>query len=337
MSMPSKPVGAWYFPGWKDKPSWMPVSWDSKRWTSLKSYYQERKPLIGWYDEGDQAVIRGIMKTLTSAGVDFLAIDWFWDSATRTSPGDHVLQFLRAEPPGGMPFSIAWDSDIAEVAVHSASDLNDIGDAWGDAMESPNYHTVDGRPVVWVIKLSHAEQVVAKAAGMSHSDMLDLFRSRTGKDIYFIACSAAHPHWVWRAEVAGYEGFTMYNMTMPTPKLGAPGPFHTPVTFVDLIKNYDAEMQWLISNLPGGMKLWLPMTVGFDPRPMGGPAVGVANAEELDDHFGAGVQTIMSSTKVRGGVVYAVNEHLEGGALLPTVVHGREILGVYERHFGHRE
>lgn len=335
--MSAKPVGAWYFPGWKDKPSWMPVVWDSRRWDSLKAGYQERKPLIGWYDEGDQAVVRGIMRTLCSAGVDFLAIDWFWDSKTRTSPGDHVLQFLRAEAKGGMPFAIAWDSDIAEVAVQSAADLNDIGDAWGNVMESPNYFTVDGRPVVWVIKLSHAEQVVAKAAGMSHASMLDVFRSRSGKNIYFIACSAAHPHWLWRADIAGYDGYSMYNMTVPTPRIGAQGPFPDPVTFVEMVKNYDIEMRWLLAALPSTLKLWLPMTVGFDPSPIGGAAVGVADPEELGDHFRSGAETIRSSDKVRGGVVYAVNEHSEGGVLLPTQAHGREILGVYERYFGHRE
>jgi hypothetical protein len=61
-------VGAYDFPGW---PTY-------EKWRVLNAF-PERVPLLGYYQEGDPAVMNWQIKWAVEHGISFFVFDWYWD------------------------------------------------------------------------------------------------------------------------------------------------------------------------------------------------------------------------------------------------------------------
>jgi len=65
-------VGVYYFPGWKTWSQWLPIL-----------PFPERKPVLGWYREGDPEVADWHIKWAVEHGITFFAYDWYWERGAR--------------------------------------------------------------------------------------------------------------------------------------------------------------------------------------------------------------------------------------------------------------
>ena len=65
-------VGAYYFPGWPTMDRWQPIL-----------DYPMRKPVLGWYDEGNPECVDWQIKWAVEHGVKFFLVDWYWHKERR--------------------------------------------------------------------------------------------------------------------------------------------------------------------------------------------------------------------------------------------------------------
>ncbi len=81
-------AGIYYFPGW----------WDAQRWRPIKEWF--RKPLLGYYAEGDPEVMDWQIKWAVERGATFWLFDWYWSQGHRSL--EHGLHdaLLQREIPG---------------------------------------------------------------------------------------------------------------------------------------------------------------------------------------------------------------------------------------------
>ena len=90
-------VGAYYFPGWPTLDKW-----------KVLDPFPERMPLLGYYREGDPAVMDWQIKWAVEHGVSFFAFDWYWDRGRRQL--EHALHdgYLHARFRRFLKFCLLW-------------------------------------------------------------------------------------------------------------------------------------------------------------------------------------------------------------------------------------
>ncbi|MGO8899825.1 MAG: hypothetical protein ACLQU5_15965, partial [Isosphaeraceae bacterium] len=65
-------VGVYYFPGWSSATNWQPIM-----------PFPERRPVLGWYREGDPELADWQIKWAVEHGITFFAYDWYWSQGSR--------------------------------------------------------------------------------------------------------------------------------------------------------------------------------------------------------------------------------------------------------------
>lgn len=89
-------VGVYYFPGWPSNSNWLPI----KNWG--------RKPLLGYYREGNPEVMDWQIKWALEHGITFFIFNWYWVQGNRIL--EHALHdaFLKSRYGNLMKFSLLW-------------------------------------------------------------------------------------------------------------------------------------------------------------------------------------------------------------------------------------
>lgn len=132
-------VMAYYFPGWGSD-----VKWDPVRYVD-----PIRKPLLGYYDEGNPEVVDWQIKWAVENGITGFLVDWYWVAGSR-----HLTHWFEA-------YRMARYRDQLKVAImwanhnppntHSAEDWRNVTQEWIDKyFNLPCYYRMDGKPAVFI-------------------------------------------------------------------------------------------------------------------------------------------------------------------------------------------
>lgn len=144
-------VGAQMCPLWKEgarRAVWEPiVPW------------MKRKPLLGWYDEGDPQVMDWEIKWCLDHGISFFVYCWY-----RTSQGGPVTQKLghgiheglfNARYGDQFKFAIMWENQGKGTAGISSEEdfLQNLLPFWIETyFKRPNYLVIDGKPLLYIYR-----------------------------------------------------------------------------------------------------------------------------------------------------------------------------------------
>jgi hypothetical protein len=126
-----------YFPGWDS----------SARWAPIRSEAPERRPLLGWYDEGNPECVDWQIKWAVENGIRGFILDWYWN---RGEPHlDHWLRAYRqARYRDRLKLFVLW-CDHGGVDVRVPEDMRVLARHWvADLFSLPGYYRLAGRPVV---------------------------------------------------------------------------------------------------------------------------------------------------------------------------------------------
>ncbi|MCS7253134.1 MAG: glycoside hydrolase family 99-like domain-containing protein [Armatimonadetes bacterium] len=246
-------VGVYYFPGWKTASQWMPII-----------SFPERKPLLGWYREGDPEVADWHIKWAVEHGITFFAYDWYWVRGARQL--EHALHdgYMRARYRHMLKFCLLW-------ANHNPPNTSSLEDCiavtrfWIEHyFRRPEYLTIDGKPVVIIFSTHRLSEDLGTYENVRKA--FDAMRGECIKaglqGLYIIACvgNAAHAE---MAAKEGYDAVTAYNW----PTLGMP-PSLRRASFDSLIEAYRRNWEDIAVRSP--IPLMLPISGGWDSRPWHG-------------------------------------------------------------------
>ena len=150
-------VGCLYFAGWET---------DSTRnpWAKIVPF-PERKPLLGWYDEGSPEVADWEIKWAVEHGITYFTYCWYRKTNNLGRPvtdtthhHEHALHegFLRAKFRDRMKFSILWENQ-GGAGVSSLVDLQEnVFPYWLKTyFKHPSYLVIDGKPVLHFYNLKN--------------------------------------------------------------------------------------------------------------------------------------------------------------------------------------
>src|SRR5262245_34457979 len=132
-------VGVYYFPGWPTREKWR-----------VLDTFPERRPLLGYYAEGDPVVMDWQIKWAVEHGIAFFVFDWYWTRGYRQL--EHALHegYFKARFRPLLKFCLLW-ANHNPPGSHSEADLMALVDIWiAEYFGLPEYLTIDGKPVVIV-------------------------------------------------------------------------------------------------------------------------------------------------------------------------------------------
>ncbi len=330
-------LGVFYFPGWKEGAPGLAYP---RPWEPIKRY-PEREPLLGWYDEGQAAVMEQHLAWMAGHGIGFVVFDWYWDG--RRPVLDHALRnYTASRGKAQVPYAVMWANHGEKVL--SVGELAALADHLAqEHFRRPEYLKIDGRPLLFVLAPEILE-ANAQALRVPHDRLTGLVQAAAraaGLPGVLIAGGAgggANP--VTRnARQWGYGAHFVYNYSAGM--AGTRGQPRGTHSYAELDEVYREHWSWFMQR--GELPYVVPMTSGWDKRPWGGSADpkrdgSVSTVAQFTQHVKAGHDVIRRHPdKTLGlGVLCCWNEFGEGSYVEPTKALGLQYLEAVKAVFGSR-
>lgn len=246
-------VGAYYFPGWNV----------ASRWQPLKNF-PERRPVLGWYREGDPEVADWHIKWAVEHGITFFAYDWYWSQGKRHL--EHGLHdgYFKARYRHLLKFCLLW-ANHNPPRTSSLEDCLAVTRFWiENYFRRPEHLTLDGKPVMIIFSPHRLTEDLGNAGVKAAFEAMRAECVRAGlKGLYLIACvgdAGAARH----AAAQGYDSVTCYNW----PGLGMTGDSKQ-APFEPLVDAYRRQWEHIIEQSPIPLRP-IPICGGWDSRPWHG-------------------------------------------------------------------
>lgn len=176
-------IGALYFPGWPT----------IDRWARIWPTDPQRKPVLGWYDEGNPEVVDWQIKWAAENGIKFFMVDWYWHKG-----GMHLEHWIRAYEKARYRRYLKWCMMYANHnpgGSHSEEDQRAVTKYWiENFFHMPEYYRIDDKPAVMYWSAAGLKRDMGGKEG-GVKKLLDISRQM--------------------AREAGYKGITFIAMKWP--------------------------------------------------------------------------------------------------------------------------
>lgn len=321
-------IGTFYFPGWKDNQPGAPAKFP---WTTIKSY-PEREPKLGWYDDGNVAVVEQQLKWMRTYGIDYVVFDWFWNGKG-TELNHTINAYFKTETKKDVPFALLWSNHTS--VPRTKLEFTSMVDYWiSQYFNKPEFMKIDGKPVIFIF--SHTSFVKqAKQIGESVPSLLAQAEARAKaagyKGIYFVGSTHVDSALLKTAATSGYSAFSTYNYHGRADDMSA--------SFEELDSAYQHVWNWILKE--SSIPYIVPMTQGWDKRPWGGSANplhdmsgGVLPSFEAHLAEARRLMDANPSKTMKMGVICCWNEFGEGSYIEPTKKDGFGYLERVQKVFG---
>ena len=246
-------VGAYYFPGWKTASQWQPLQ-----------RFPERKPVLGWYREGDPEVADWHIKWAVEHGITFFAYDWYWSQGARQL--EHALHqgYFQARYRHLLKFCLLWANHNAP-GSSSHEDCLAVTRFWIDNyFKRPEHLRFEGKPVMIIFAPDRLTQDLgSEGVKRAFAAMREECRRAGLPGLYLIAC-VGEVAGARRAAEETYDSVSAYNW----PSLGMTGE-GLYASFETLPEGYRRHWDHFLAEqrLP---LCPLPVCGGWDSRPWHG-------------------------------------------------------------------
>jgi hypothetical protein len=247
-------VGAYYFPGWKSASQWHPLQ-----------RFPERRPVLGWYHEGDPEVADWHIKWAVEHGITFFAYDWYWSQGARQL--EHALHdgYFKARYRHLLKFCLLWANHNAP-RTSSLEDCVAVTRYWIELyFRRPEHLTIDGKPVMIIFSPHRLTEDLTSDGVKRAFEAMRAECQRAGlKGLHLVAC-VGDVGGARQAATEGYDAVTAYNW----PSLGMTGGSGMYAPFEALLGGYRRHWEHLLGQSPIPLSP-LPICGGWDSRPWHG-------------------------------------------------------------------
>ncbi|MBP6964743.1 MAG: glycoside hydrolase family 99-like domain-containing protein [Armatimonadetes bacterium] len=246
-------VGVYYYPGWPSYTKW-----------SVLDDFPERRPILGYYHEGDPEVADWHIKWMLEHGITFIIYDWYWSAGSRHL--EHAIHegLFNARYREVIKFCLLWANHNPE-GTSSAEDMVNVTNYWLDNyFLLENYVKVDGKPVVVIFSpLRLTDDMGVEGVRAAFEKSRQMARACGLEGIYFVACSYPGRGGLEVLEREGYDAVSGYNY----PSAGDNGQLVAP--YADMVSGYSEFWKSIQDNTS---LRYIPVTEpGWDARPWHGP------------------------------------------------------------------
>ncbi|MGQ9730676.1 MAG: glycoside hydrolase family 99-like domain-containing protein [Candidatus Zipacnadales bacterium] len=312
-------IGAFYFPGWNSMAKWEPI----------RRLGPERKPVLGWYDEGNPECADWQIKWAVEHGIRFFLVDWYWSAGNRHLEHWVHNAYMKACYRKYLKWCMMW-ANHNPPNTHSEADQRAVTQYWLDnyfGMEE--YYRIDDMPVVMIWSVGNMERDMAGKGGAKR--LLDISQEMAKaagyKGIYFVAMkwpeAGTDPELIRPLAEAGFSMTSIYHY------MGHGGKAEDPRYYpFDLCveSTYPFFKAWHEANIIP----FLPnLSTGWDSRPWHGDHATVIYGRTVDKfrRLCEEAKRFADETGVKRMVLGPLNEWGEGSYAEPNKEFG---FGMYD-------
>lgn len=196
-------IGAYYFPGWKEGVH--------SGWPKIMPF-PERKPLLGWYREGEPEVADWHIKWAVEHGIEFFAYDWYWCQGKRQL--EHALHdgYFNAKYKDKLKFCLLWANHNPD-NTSSIEDFENVTRYWIDNyFKLPQYYKIDGKPVVIIFSVGRfTKDMGVEKVKEGFEKMRDICKKNGIPGLYLAGCCGIDKQSLLEMKQEGYDSGTGYN------------------------------------------------------------------------------------------------------------------------------
>jgi hypothetical protein len=144
-------------------PLWKTGCINGREWANIAKF-PERKPVLGWYDEGDPEVTDWEVTYLLDHGISFAMVCWYRELGNHGRPVKpwlgHWLHdgLFRSRYGEKLRFALMWENHTpkADSRASRADLLEHLLPFWIDTyFKRPNYLSIDGKPLLMLYNMDN--------------------------------------------------------------------------------------------------------------------------------------------------------------------------------------
>ncbi len=331
-------ITALYYPGTEHMPEW----------DMVRQAHPERRPLLGWFDEGDPANVDWQIKWAVEHGISSFCVCWYWNMGEQRL--DHwVKAYYRSRFRGYLKWCVMY-ANHNQPGAHSTEDQVAVTKFWIDNyFKTPEYHTIDGKPVVVYCTSANLDRdfiAEAKARGETLAPGEGIRRAfdiseRLARDAGLPGIFWVNMNWMWderdwefspehhdMLRRAGFSAEMTYNLGGATPYKRAPAALRRPED-TQRRASYDlqtAAALRLASHADDhpDLPFWPGIPTGYDDRSRSfqrGYALYGRTPEKFRA-FCAAIRDVCAHKGLGRVVVSPLNEWQEGSYIEPNDEYG---------------
>lgn len=307
-------------------------------WDVIAQTCPERKPLLGWYDEGNPEAIDWQIKWAVENGITSFCVDWYWNRGYQ-----RLTHWLRGYSRARHRKYLKWYMMYAnhnQPGAHSTEDQVAVTKYWiENYFKTPEYYTIDGKPVVcyWDdgnLDRDFIAEAAAKGEKLNPGEGVRRAFAISEKMARDAGLPGVHWQLMWRGtsydpafavakRALGFSSAISYGFVGEARKL-AP---RTAATAEGL--TYDMVVEgmpklWQAKAVQQELPWWLPIPTGWDDRPR-----SFADATVIRDRTPEKFAEVCRAARafcekngVRHAVIHPINEWQEGSYIEPNEEYG---------------
>lgn len=246
-------VGAYYFPGWHTYDRW-----------SVLNDFPERRPILGYYREGDPEVADWQIKWALDHGISYFIYDWYWDEGHRQLEQGLHDAFFNARHSDKMKFCLLW-ANHNQPAKNPEQDMLDVTKYWIENYFSrPNYLKLDGKNVMVIFSTDRISEDLGSTEKVraTFDRMRRMCEDAGVGGLYMIGCTYPGPDHIKKLTDEGYDALSGYNY----PAAGNKGLRRAPYEWM-----VDGYKEWWGQIADASSVPYIPVCEpGWDSRPWHG-------------------------------------------------------------------
>jgi hypothetical protein len=262
-------------------------------------HYWNRRPLWGYVNEADPAVMAMEIEVATKHGVNVFIFDWYWYDGRPFMETTLDNGFLGAENVGRMKFYLMWANheavNVWDTRLAGIDEQNVIWTGRVDRQEfekicrrniekyfrHPQYYKIDGKPVFMIYDVP---QLIAGLGGVEQTvDALQWFDAET-RQAGFPGLDLQLTMWSINVNYSGVDGSKTRNPERDfVRKLGFTSATHYQFAhFTDVNRDYleimeDVKKEWARIDTVFDLTYYPHISIGWDNSPRTGKSAVVKN------------------------------------------------------------
>lgn len=316
-------VCAFYFPGWNSPASWYCIPENAP----------ERRPALGYYDEGNPECVDWQIKWSLDHGITCYLVDWYWVQG-RQSLTHWFEAYRKARYRDLLKVAIMW-ANHNPPGTHSREDWRAVTREWIDRyFNLPAYFRIDGKPAIFLWDprgllrdLGSTEEMTAALA-----DARQMAQEAGYAGIAFVAMGYGFTaEELTDLRKAGFMGWTTYH---EWEHAAVRAWSQQEVAYEDVAGHApEAWEERKAQATAAGMTYYPVVDTGWDARPWHGNAsmVITGRTPERFERLTAQVRAFTLREKLPFIVVGPLNEWGEGSYIEPNAEYGMSMLQALRR------
>ena len=307
-------------------------------WDVIAQTCPERKPILGWFDEGNPEAIDWQIKWAVENGISSFCVDWYWNKGyqrlTHWLKGYYHAQYRKY---------LKWYMMYAnhnQPGAHSTEDQIAVTKYWIDHyFKTPEYYTIDGKPVVCYWDDGNLDddfiaEAAAKGETLKPGEGIRRAFAISEKMVKEAGLPGVHWQLMWRGtsydpafaiakRALGFSSSISYGFVGEARALAPNAAAKETGLTYDMVVEGMPKL-WQAKAVQRELPWWLPIPTGWDDRPRSFSRSTVIRnrSQEKFATVCRAAREFCERNGLKHAVIHPINEWQEGSYIEPNEEYG---------------